>query len=158
MGLREDAIELYLAHATYEIEIDGKHMLCKQGRVLKYYDMYTCTEEADLMNLESSFEFEIERDGLFCGFASWFDTAFNAPGKYGLGKGVVVLDTSPHCKRTHWSQTLFPMSDQIKVSKGDVISGRIRFFRNNVSIRHYRMFIECTVHDKTYRKMFFLWE
>ena len=32
------------------------------------------------------------------------------------------------------------------------------FFRNNVAVRHYRMFIKCTIKGKTFRKMFFLWE
>jgi len=156
--LREDAIELYLAHATYEVEIDGKNMLCDQGVVLKHYDMYSCSERDDLVELDRDFEFIVDHDGLFCGFAGWFDSVFNAVGQYGLGTDVIVLDTSPHCKRTHWSHTLFPLSEQIRVAKGDVICGTLSFFRNNVSIRHYRMYIECKVHGKTYRKMFFLWE
>merc|ERR1712154_523902 len=38
--LREDAIELYLTHATYDIEIDGTHLLHAKGMRLKQYAMY----------------------------------------------------------------------------------------------------------------------
>jgi len=156
--LREDAIELYLAHATYEIEIDAKNMLCDEGMVLKHYNMYTCTDKDDLEALEREFRFEFDRGGVFCGFAGWFDVAFNPPNGSEHEKMGIVLDTSPKCKRTHWSQTLFPLSEQIKVNKGDVVSGKVSFFRNNVSIRHYRLFVDCQIKDKTFRKMFFLWD
>jgi len=158
-SLREDAIELYLAHATYDIEIDGANMLCAKPMVLKTYDMYTCTEDEDLINVESEFEFVLERDGVFCGFAGWFDVSFN-PVQTDKGNTLdtIVLDTSPFSKRTHWSQTLFPLSEPIKVAKGDVVKGTLKFFRNNVRIRDYRMLVQCKVKSKVFRKLFFLWE
>ena len=158
--LKEDAIELYLAHATYEVEIDGKAMLTEKGMVIKHYNMYTCTDKDDLEHLQQEFEFTIDKDGVFCGFAGWFDTIFNPVMESKDNKDdVIILDTSPKCKRTHWSQTLFPLSDcQIKVVKGDIVKGELTFFRNNVAVRHYRMFIKCTIKGKTFRKMFFLWE
>eukprot|EP01084_Bolivina_argentea_P249225 417107_1 len=154
--LKDDAIELYLAHATYEIEINAKSLLCNESMIIKHYDMYTCTD-SDLENLEKEFEFVINKNGLFCGFSGWFDVIFNSLHKLKNDK-VIILDTSPNAKRTHWSQTLFPLSEQIKVVKGDVVTGKLSFFRNNVSIRHYRLFIQCKLKGKVYRKMFFLWD
>ena len=157
--LRQDAIELYLAHATYEMEIEARHLLHAEGMRIKHYDMYTCSEQRDLVDLQRDFEFVLDKDGLFCGFAAWFDSIFRPlMGKGDDEDGAVVLDTSPHVKRTHWSQTLFPLSEQVQVRKGDVVRGKLRFFRNNVSVRDYRMLIECSVKDKTFTKMFFLWD
>ena len=156
-SLKADAKELYLAHSTYEIEIDSKNLLCDKAQMIKHYDMYTCTETDDLETLEVDFKFVIDRDGLFCGFSGWFDVTFNPNGKSN-SKDVVVLDTSPNSKRTHWSQTLFPLTEQVAVKKGDEVTGNLCFFRNNVSIRDYRMFIQCKVKDKAFRKMFFLWD
>jgi len=44
-------------------------------------------------------EYKIQRDGTLNGFVGWFSTQLSPH---------VILDTAPHCPKTHWHQTYFP--------------------------------------------------
>ena len=54
------------------------------------------------------------------GFVAWWDSDFS-----NLSQRQITLTTSPFQKATHWKQTVFYLSDDIDVKRGDIIFGSI---------------------------------
>lgn len=50
---------------------------------------------------------------------AWFDVCFSQCHK------PVVLSTGPHCRYTHWKQTVFYMEDVLVADVGDKVEGMI---------------------------------
>lgn len=119
------------------------------------FDMYSITD-SDLDEIKYEFEFICNRNGLFCGFVAWFDVIFKCD-ELSVNENV-ILSSSPYCLKTHWGQSVFPISEPMEILKGDKVKGEIYFFRNNVLRRNYRMFIDCKVNQNIFRKMFFVWQ
>lgn len=62
------------------------------------------------------------RTGFCCPFVvqiAWFDICFSQCHK------PVVLSTGPHCRYTHWKQTVFYMEDVLVADVGDKVEGMI---------------------------------
>jgi protein arginine N-methyltransferase 1 len=66
--------------------------------------------EAEDSIINSTLEFEFEREGCLHGFAGWF--------KAGLSENV-FLTTAPGQPATHWKQAFFPVKYPVRVGRGD---------------------------------------
>eukprot|EP01084_Bolivina_argentea_P306334 529345_1 len=154
-SLKKYGEEIYLNYAIEEGQVNKSNLLCDKPQIIKHFDMYNVTDN-DLESFQKTFKFVMDKDGLFCGFGGWFNVLFNPLNinKDEFKNNVVILDTSPCEPMTHWSTTVFPISTPIEVKKGDVVHGELHYFRNNVAVRNYRMFIKCQVKDRIFRKMF----
>lgn len=54
------------------------------------------------------------------GLVAWWDSDFSY-----LSQRQVTLSTSPYSKATHWKQTVFYLSEDIDVKRGDILHGSI---------------------------------
>jgi hypothetical protein len=82
-------------------------------------DLHTCPINA----IESAGDFSliVVRQDVLDAFVTWFAVTFgDMPNRF-------ALSTSPHAEATHWKQTWFFLTHQVRVDVGDVITGRIEF-------------------------------
>jgi protein arginine N-methyltransferase 1 len=91
-------------------------------------DLYTVKKED--LDFSSKYEITFTRDNdRFSGLVAWFDTGFTKlTNKFNL-------TTSPYQKSTHWSQTIFYTKKDLKVNKGDKITGSIAVKKAKINFR-----------------------
>jgi protein arginine N-methyltransferase 1 len=100
-------------------------------------DLYTVKKED--LNFSSKYEITFTRDDRFSGLVAWFDTGFTKlTNKYNL-------TTSPYKKSTHWSQTIFYTKNDLKVKKGDKVTGSIAVKKAKINFRQLDIKISYNV-------------
>ena len=100
-------------------------------------DLYTVKKED--LDFSSKYEITFSRDDRFSGLVAWFDTGFTKlTNKYNL-------TTSPYKKSTHWSQTIFYTKNDLKVKKGDKVTGSIAVKKAKINFRQLDIKISYNV-------------
>ena len=100
-------------------------------------DLYTVKKED--LDFSSKYEITFTRDDRFSGLVAWFDTGFTKlTNKYNL-------TTSPYKKSTHWSQTIFYTKNDLKVKKGDKVTGSIAVKKAKINFRQLDIKISYNV-------------
>ena len=104
-------------------------------------DLYTVKKED--LDFSSKYEitFTTNKDS-FSGLVAWFDTGFTKlTNKFNL-------TTSPYHKSTHWSQTIFYTKNDLKVNKGDKVTGSIAVKKAKLNFRQLDIKISYNVSRK----------
>ena len=101
-------------------------------------DLYTVKKED--LDFSSKYEITFTRDNdNFSGLVAWFDTGFTKlTNKFNL-------TTSPYHKSTHWSQTIFYTKNDLKVNKGDKVTGSICVKKSKTNFRQLDVKISYNV-------------
>ena len=101
-------------------------------------DLYTVKKED--LDFSSKYEITFTRDNdRFSGLVAWFDAGFTKlTNKFNL-------TTSPYHKSTHWSQTTFYTIKDLKVNKGDKVTGSIAVKKSKINFRHLDIKISFNV-------------
>lgn len=112
-----------------------------------------------LEQIQSDFDFRIQKDGIMHGFCAWFEAVFDPSNSNGE---EVRLNTGPEHELTHWKQNLFLLDEPVCVKKGYWISGKVVFTRNPVYRRHLRAEFTFSVSYESNpitqcTKMFYIW-
>ena len=100
-------------------------------------DLYTVKKED--LDFSSKYEITFTRDDRFSGLVAWFDTGFTKLTK------PYNLTTSPYKKSTHWSQTIFYTKNDLKVKKGDKVTGSIAVKKAKINFRQLDIKISYNV-------------
>ena len=100
-------------------------------------DLYTVKKED--LDFSSKYEITFTRDDRFSGLVAWFDTGFTKLTKQ------YNLTTSPYKKSTHWSQTIFYTKNDLKVKKGDKVTGSIAVKKAKINFRQLDIKISYNV-------------
>ena len=91
-------------------------------------NLYTVKKED--LDFSSKYEITFQRDNdRFSGLVAWFDTGFTKL------NNKFNLTTSPYHKSTHWSQTIFYTKSDLKVNKGDKVTGSIAVKKAKINFR-----------------------
>ena len=108
-------------------------------------DLYTVKKED--LDFSSKYEITFTRDNdNFSGLVAWFDTGFTKlTNKFNL-------TTSPYHKSTHWSQTIFYTKNDLKVNKGDKVTGSICVKKSKTNFRQLDVKISYNVPKGTNEK------
>ncbi|OAY77460.1 putative protein arginine N-methyltransferase 3 [Ananas comosus] len=97
------------------VDIVEPQDIVTESAMLHYFDLATMTQEE--MDFTSSFELKPRPDNArltWCyGIVLWFETGFTA--RY-CKEAQAILSTSPHCPKTHWSQTIFTFKEPIALT------------------------------------------
>ena len=101
-------------------------------------DLYTVKKED--LDFSSKYEITFTRENdYFSGLVAWFDTGFTKlPNKFNL-------TTSPYYKSTHWSQTIFYTKNDLKINKGDKVTGSIAVKKSKTNFRQLDVKISYNV-------------
>ncbi|KAI7900799.1 S-adenosyl-L-methionine-dependent methyltransferase [Cokeromyces recurvatus] len=83
--------------------------------VFKEIDIATVTKED--LTFKTPFKITAERDDYVHAFIAWFDIAFTHCHK------PIEFSTGPHCKYTHWKQTVLYTKEPLAMKKGESIEG-----------------------------------
>jgi len=97
-------------------------------------DLYTI--EAEDLNFSSQVQLPVLRDDHCHGLISFFEVEFS---KCHQRTG---FSTGPHCKRTHWKQTLFYLTQDLSVSQGTKMDVSINVNRRTQNKRSLQINIE----------------
>ena len=101
-------------------------------------DLYTVKKED--LDFSSHYELTFTTDNdRFSGLVAWFDTGFTKL------KNTFNLTTSPYQKSTHWSQTIFYTKKDLKVNKGDKVTGSIAVKKAKINFRQLDIKISYNV-------------
>ncbi|XP_078620041.1 protein arginine N-methyltransferase 2-like isoform X2 [Branchiostoma floridae x Branchiostoma japonicum] len=148
----------FFGRPVFNHELDLQDCLAEWETVL-VMDMKRFRVE-ELEEITQEFEFQVTREGMFHGFASWFSVDF---GGFPSSEPPVVLNTGPEHEMTHWKQDLFMMDQPTAVEEGDSIVGSILIKRNPEWRRHLRVMFTWEVLKAGVRwgtqkqKQFLLW-
>ena len=104
-------------------------------------DLYTVKKED--LDFASKYELTFTTNNdRFSGLVAWFDTGFTKlTNKYNL-------TTSPYHKSTHWSQTVFYTKNDLKVNKGDKVTGSIAVKKAKINFRQLDIKISYNISRK----------
>jgi protein arginine N-methyltransferase 1 len=75
------------------------------------------------------YELTFLRNDTVHGLVSWFDCEFSNL------QHPVTLSTSPYKKTTHWKQTIFYLSQDLAVKKGEKLKGSIAVRKSETNFR-----------------------
>jgi protein arginine N-methyltransferase 1 len=114
--------------AYYEILNIPPNALLSGHQLLDSIDLLGHTP----ITFNRTFSFEIQNGGIMSGFIVWFRADLT---------GSVLLDTSPWSPCTCWGQSFFPIRNQAKVKRGDIVE-----------------LIFSAVVPKTKDRPFYIWE
>ncbi|KAL3854696.1 hypothetical protein ACJMK2_013954, partial [Sinanodonta woodiana] len=103
-----------------------------------FIDMKTVTV-AELEHYMHHFSFQIQKDQVIHGFASWFQVTFDP---LGHNNDVVILNTGPWHELTHWKQNLFLLDEPINIKEGEIISGSFELYHHEEWRRHLRVLLK----------------
>lgn len=127
-------------------------------------DLYAVGQE-DLVRLQADFSFEMTREGVAHGLATWFDVSFPVlrPGGAHAEAGgesaahastvdaessdsaAVVLHTGPDAPPTHWKQVVVMLPETYAARPGTQLRGHMEFVQDPDAPRSYKM--EAHVQD-----------
>lgn len=107
--------------------------------VFKEIDIKTITKAE--LNFVSDFELQIQRNDYAHAFVSYFDISFSACHK------SVEFSTGPRDRPTHWKQSVFYLKNDLTVSVGDRIKGRLSCAPNGRNPRDLDITIEFAQED-----------
>ena len=101
-------------------------------------DLYTVKKED--LDFSSKYELTfVNNNDRFSGLVAWFDTGFTKlTNKFNL-------TTSPYHKSTHWSQTIFYTKNDLKINKGDKVTGSIAVKKSKTNFRQLDVKISYNV-------------
>ena len=102
-------------------EVEADALMSDPYKILDL-DLVRCTKKE--LQFATQYKLRMNFADKVHGLVAWFDTPFSNL------ENPVVLSTSPHQKKTHWTQTVFYMERDLWVQKGDVIYGSIAVKKN----------------------------
>ena len=95
--------------------------------LIKEVDIQTCTKEEIPFN--TPFHLQIKRDDSLHALVTFFNIEFTKC------HHKVAFSTSPEAKPTHWKQTVFYLDKEVKIRKGDEVSGEFSMKPNTRNVR-----------------------
>lgn len=130
--------------------VEGKSVVCKPFPFFAI-DIYSVRKEDLAFSLP--FNMQVLRQDTIHAFLGYFDILFQAP------KNEVHFSTGPHCKPTHWKQTVFYLEQALQVEAGDVVNGKITVQPNSENHRELDIEIEywvneCSGEEERFRQTF----
>jgi hypothetical protein len=128
----------------HDSPIRGEALLAKEES-LTHFDLYKMTVEDLNVVFDRELEFTVEKDAELNAFVVWFDVGF---------PNGIILSTSPHLEPTHWNQEILVLSEAIPVCKGDRVNISFRLERNRYWKRHFIFYLEGTVNETSFAKVF----
>jgi len=132
------------------IELVDKRSLNSNISRIFEIDLYKCQKED--LEFSSAYELTIVRNDTVHAVVAWFDIFFDSL------ENKVNFSTAPYSEDTHWKQTIFYLTNDLFVSKGEVIKGSFALKRNT---KNYRALdLKMSVHQnskngvKSYNQLF----
>lgn len=95
----------------------------------KILELDLCTMKPSDVEFTCEYSLKCNYDDRIHGLVAWWDSDFSRLTR------PVTLTTSPYSKATHWKQTVFYLSNDIDVKRGDVMHGSIA---NRKSLKNFR--------------------
>lgn len=121
-----------------EILVILKEHLLADDIVVAFLDLNDITP-GELDRIDFNEVIVAKQNGKFQGVCLWFDVLFPSNDM----DHDVVLSTHPHCKPTHWKQTVIPLPENIEtVEPGTPIAFKMTIQRHSVNYRHYNLILE----------------
>ena len=118
----------------------------------KFLDLDLYKVKVEDLNFAHNYELQITKADAVHGLVCWFDAHFTKL------KNPITLSTSPYSKSTHWRQTIFYVSEPIKVQAGKVLSGSIAVRKSAVNPRDLDIKISFHYNDEatkaSYKQMY----
>ncbi len=121
------------------VEVVPSSAVVTESVLIHTLDMETC--ELSDTEFASNFEFIVNKDSNLTAVAGYFDAFFD------LSDIGVSFTTGPTATPTHWKQTVFHLSEKIKVSQGQHIEGRISVRKLKRDVRG--LSVALTLADRT---------
>ena len=158
------AVEDFFSRPIIDYDLVPSNYLCEGQSVVILNMNNLQVSELELWSCD--IKFELRNNGIFHGFASWFDVEFHSPSTGTNCESVpepVVLSTSPHAPKTHWKNAIFMLDKPFKVKEGDLIEGTIKVQRNDDFRRHMSIYFDFIISENnglstnTIHKEFKLW-
>ncbi|KAK3599046.1 hypothetical protein CHS0354_012531 [Potamilus streckersoni] len=163
--LKPVARQEFLHKPVHNHEMKPEDCLSSPVSVLSI-DMKTITV-AELEHFTHHFSFQIPKDQVMHGFASWFQVTFDP---LSHNNEVSILNTGPWHELTHWKQNLFLLDEPINIMQGEIITGSFELYRHEEWRRHLRVLLkfrivpnemkqnwDTGIEEKEYEKLFHVW-
>ena len=120
------------------VEVCPKKLINSSSCRILDIDLYTVKKED--LDFSSTYEITFTRDNdRFSGLVAWFDTGFTKL------NNKFNLTTSPYHTSTHWSQTIFYTKNDLRVNKGDKVTGSIAVKKAKINFRQLDIKISYNV-------------
>jgi len=116
------------------VDIVDPKQIVTNSCLVKEVDMYTI-QLSDL-NFKNSFHLCCRRTDYIQAFVTYFNIEFTKCHK------PVGFSTDPHCRYTHWKQTIFYLDDYITVKKGEELCGAFHLKPNERNNRDLDFIID----------------
>ena len=110
-----------LFEASVEI-VPGDKVISTEPATVCVLDIEKC--EISDTTFVSDFALEMSEGGHVSALGGYFDTFFDLD-----QSNTVAFTTGPHGQATHWKQTVFYLSEKLKVEKGQIVKGKISVSR-----------------------------
>jgi protein arginine N-methyltransferase 1 len=117
------------------------HQVITSSGIFKEIDLCTCTKE-DVMKFVGNFEIKVEKTDIMHALVVYFDCGFTQ------GHKKVYFSTGPHAKYTHWKQTVFYLLEDVAVTEGDVVKGKLDVKASEKNFRDYDITITVDLNGK----------
>ena len=115
--------------------------------IISHINLHTCTK--DDVFLKKEFQFVAEKTMGIDVFATYFDVLFDDL------ENKVLLSTSPFKDTTHWKNSLFYLTEQITLEKGEKIEGIIEFLPHPTNSTSLLINFKYCINDKVLRQQQF---
>jgi protein arginine N-methyltransferase 1 len=119
------------------VDVVDPHQVVSHPCTILEIDIMTATV-SDLA-FAADFALPLHRTDFVHALVAYFDVTFSCCHK------PVVMPTAPHCKPTHWKQTVFYLQEPLVASAGDEIHGRVVVRPNEANHRDLEIVIDVTL-------------
>lgn len=106
--------------------VDSQMIVSNQCMIL---DLDLVNMKKEDVEFSNEYQLVMERHDRIHGIVSWFDTIFSDL------ENPVTLSTAPFKKYTHWKNVVFYTDYDMRVAKGDVLSGSIAVRKSKTNFR-----------------------
>ncbi len=125
--------------------VSGNSIVSTSSKVM---ELNLCTMAPSDVEFTASYSLKCNHDDRVNGLVAWWDSEFSNLGN------PVTLSTSPFTKSTHWKQTVFYSSYDMKVFKGDILYGSIANRKSLSNFRELDIKISYHIDNDTNKKDF----
>jgi protein arginine N-methyltransferase 1 len=109
----------------------------------KILEIDLCTMSPGEVEFSSEYSITLNHSEQVNGLVAWWDAEF-----FRLPRPV-TLSTSPYSKATHWKQTIFYTSADMRCERGDVLHGSIANRKSLTNFRELDIKISCHVKSQS---------
>jgi protein arginine N-methyltransferase 1 len=129
------------------IDICNRHAINSSHCKIFEIDLYTVKKED--LDFTAAYEITFDRRETLNGIISWFDIFFDKlPNK-------VEFTTDPYSKSTNWKQVVFYTNVDMKVERGEKMTGSIAVRKSNTNFRELDVKISYHLNGKNSKNDFY---